>query len=103
MTHLPGLTHSAESELVTLASVPHPLAQSEISNCLEKSQSNGEVATSLVSMVNYPHWLIMFINSLQLQQDGYGFFFLLNLVSLSLSFTFLKMEVINKEPDHPLM
>lgn len=90
---------------MTPTSVPQPLAQPEVSNCFEQFQSNGEVATSLVLMVNYPHWLIMFTSSLQLQQDGYefGVFFLLNLVSLSSSFTFVKMEVKNKEPDHLLM
>lgn len=65
MTLLPGLTHSAEFQIATLASVPQRVAQPEVSNCLEKSHGKGEVSQSLVSMVNYPHWLIMLTNSLQ--------------------------------------
>lgn len=55
-------------------------------------------------MFNYPHWLIMLTNSLQVEQDGYVCgFFLPILVPLSLSFTFVKVGVTNKEPDHLLM
>lgn len=55
----------AEFQIVTLACVPQRVAQPEVSNCLEKSHSKGEVSPSLASMVNYPCWLIMLTNSLQ--------------------------------------
>lgn len=100
---LPRLTHRAEFQRVTIASVPQRMAQPEVSNCLEKSRSKGEVSPSIASIVNYPCWLIMLTNSLQWQQGGYRVFFLLSLVSPSLRFTCVKVEIINKEPDHPLI